>query len=173
MTNIHSFPPISKEDSHVLLLGSMPGKESLVKNEYYAHSRNSFWRIMESVLGISIEKSYLEKTTALLNRGIALWDVLKTCTRDSSLDSDIIESSIICNNFEDFYISHPRISKVFFNGKKAEDMYMKYVWPKLSDDYKKIDRFRLPSTSPANASKTLGEKASIWKSIERTKGVKF
>jgi len=151
----------------------MPGKESLVKNEYYAHSRNSFWRIMELVLGIPVGLSYLERTTALLNQGIALWDVLKTCTRDSSLDSDIIESSIICNNFEYFYKSNPRKFKVFFNGKKAENSYMKNVWPKLSDDNKKIYHFGLPSTSPTNAHKTFDEKLSAWKTINITKGVKF
>ena len=165
MAHILSFPPISNSNSRVLILGSIPGKESLVKNEYYAYSRNSFWPIMELVLGIPIEKPYFEKTTALLNRGMALWDVLKTCTRNSSLDSDIIESSINCNNFESFYMSHPRIFKVFFNGKKAEDMYMKYVWPELLDDYKKIECLRLPSTSPANASKTFGDKVSVWKEL--------
>jgi len=167
MNHIHSFPPISNKDSRVLILGSIPGKESLKKNQYYAHSRNSFWKIMESVLGIPAEKAYLERTSALLNRSIALWDVLKTCTRDSSLDSDINESSIICNDFEDFYTSHPHIFKVFFNGKKAEVMYMKYVRPNLSDKFKNIDHLRLPSTSPANASKTLNNKVSAWKSIIR------
>ena len=71
MTHIHSFPPISNKNSRVLILGSMPGKESLMKNEYYAHSRNAFWRIMEMVLGVSGEKSYMKKTAALLDRGIA------------------------------------------------------------------------------------------------------
>jgi len=165
MNHIHSFPPIANKDSRVLILGSMPGKESLMKNQYYAHSRNSFWRILESVLGIPVEKPYLARTTALLNRGIALWDVLKTCTRDSSLDSDINESSIICNDFEDFYASHPHIFKVFFNGKKAEDMYMKYVRLELSDKSKNFYRLRLPSTSPANASKKFSDKVSAWKSI--------
>ena len=138
MSAIFSFPPVSGKDAQVLILGSMPGKESLIKNQYYANSRNSFWRIMELVFDIPVEKPYLERTAALVNQGIALWDVINTCTRDSSLDSDIIESSIIYNDFKDFYVSHPRISKVCFNGKKAESAYRKYVWPGLSDELNAI-----------------------------------
>lgn len=125
---------------------------------------------MKRVLGIPIELSYSERTNALLNEGIALWDVLKTCTRDSSLDSDIKEPS--CNDFEDFYGSHPRIDKVFFNGKTAEDMYMKYVRPELSEKFKNINYFRLPSTSSANARKTFDDKVSEWKSITGVEEIK-
>lgn len=122
MKHIHSFPPISTEESQVLILETMPGKESLLKNDYYAHSRNSFWRIMRVILEISEEASYLERTNALLNGKLALWDVLKACTRESSLDSDIVESSIICNEFNEFFESYSNISKVFFNGAKAETL---------------------------------------------------
>ncbi len=165
MNHIHSFPPISDKDSRVLILGSMPGKESLVNNEYYAHSRNSFWRIMGEILEIPEGISYVDKTKALLNGEIALWDVLKACTRESSLDSDIVESSIICNDFNKFYESHHYVSKVFFNGAKAEALYMKYVHPDLPDESRDIQYVRLPSTSPANARQTLNAKIDAWRVI--------
>ena len=165
MNPIQSFPPISNKVSRVLILGSIPGNESLLKNEYYAHPRNSFWRIMGALLETPEEASYLKRTNALLNGKFALWDVLKGCTRESSLDSDIVESSITCNDFREFYVSHPNISKVFFNGAKAEAVYMKYVHPDLPAPSRGIQRIRLPSTSPANARKTLEEKIDAWKAI--------
>ena len=37
---IEGFPPIVFEDSEVLLLGTLPGEESLQKQYYYADNRN-------------------------------------------------------------------------------------------------------------------------------------
>lgn len=71
MDYIHSFSPISNKDSGVLILGSMPGKESLLKNQYYAHPRNSFWRIIGEMLEFPEGASYLERTNALLNGELA------------------------------------------------------------------------------------------------------
>lgn len=166
MEHIHSFPPISNKESQVLILGSMPGSESLMKNEYYANPRNSFWRIMGAIIEIPEEASYLERANALLNGNMALWDVLKACTRESSLDSDIVESSIICNDFREFFASHPSITKVFFNGGTPEALYMKYVHPDLPDPFKDLKFVRLPSTSPANARQTLTAKTDAWRAIE-------
>lgn len=120
---------------------------------------------MGAILDIPEGASYLEGTNALLSGKLALWDVLKACTRESSLDSDIVESSIICNDFQEFYASHPLISKVLFNGAKAEALYMKYVHPDLPDKFKNIKYVRLPSTSPANARQTLKDKIDAWQAI--------
>jgi len=165
ITHIRSFSPVSRKDSRVLILGTMPGKESLMKNEYYANPRNSFWRVIGTILSIDAKISYSDRKTALLNQGIALWDVLMTCTRDSSLDSDIVETSIICNDFIKFFASHPNIHKIFFNGAKAEILYAKHILPNLSDQHRRVSHIRLPSTSPANAGKTLNDKISEWRVI--------
>jgi hypoxanthine-DNA glycosylase len=150
--------------SQVLILGSMPGKASLAANQYYAHPRNAFWKIVERAFDLAPESCYSDRIGVLTARQVALWDVLKTCTRESSLDSDIVESSVVPNNFESFFESHPDVSRVYFNGAKAEKSYAKHVLPTLGESIR-ITYVRLPSTSPANASMTLEDKISAWKCI--------
>ena len=161
---VHSFAPISSDDAQVLILGSMPGKASLEANQYYAHPQNAFWKIVERVLGLDPGTCYADKTKILTANRVALWDVLKTCTRESSLDSDIVESSIVPNDFKAFFASHLSVSRVYFNGAMAEKSYRKYVAPTLGE-ISRLTYVRLPSTSPANASLTLEAKIAAWKCI--------
>lgn len=170
MAHAHSFAPISAPSAGVLILGSMPGKASLAAQQYYAHPRNDFWPIMGKLLALPQEAPYEVRCRALLSADIALWDVLKTCTRSSSLDSDIIESSIVANDFEGFLRAHTGIHTVFFNGAKAENIYNRYVMPRLSDDFAKLRKMRLPSTSPANASIPFAKKLAQWRVISARMG---
>lgn len=75
------FPPIADKKAKVLILGSMPGEESLRKNEYYANPKNCFWRIMAALLGFGGDLNYEERTRILKKNRIALWDVMKSCER--------------------------------------------------------------------------------------------
>jgi len=145
----------------------MPGKASLKANQYYAHPRNAFWKIMGHVLGVDLGSRYTDRLKILTANRVALWDVLKTCTRKSSLDSDIVESSIIPNDFRAFFGSHPDISRVYFNGAMAENSYRKHVLPTLGEA-PRLSCVRLPSTSPANASTTLEAKIAAWRRIVPT-----
>ena len=140
----------------------MPGKASLRAAQYYAHPRNAFWKIAGDVLGIDPAAPYRSRVSGLRREGIALWDVLKSCTRESSLDSDIDESSIVVNDLRGFLIAHPRIKSVCFNGQKAESTYHKRILPDLSDA-PTILYHRLPSTSPANASISYAKKLASWR----------
>ena len=45
------FPPVVNRESRVLVLGTLPGPESLRQRQYYAQSRNAFWRIMGALVG--------------------------------------------------------------------------------------------------------------------------
>jgi TDG/mug DNA glycosylase family protein len=164
-TFIHSFPPLSDSGVTRLILGSMPGKASLAADQYYAHPRNYFWRIVGVVLGIPNGLRYEARCEALNRKGVAVWDVLKTCTRSSSLDSDILESSIVPNDFVGFLCSHPEINAIFFNGAKAEQIYRRHVQPKMPDSLASIRTIRLPSTSPANASVPFKDKLEQWGAI--------
>ena len=161
MSCIHGFPPISRPDAHTLVLGSMPGRESLLQQRYYAHPRNAFWPIVTDLFDIDAA-DYEQATEGLGRHGIALWDVLKACSRSSSLDSDIDDNSIVTNDFEKFLIHHPHINRVFFNGAKAESVFRKHILPGLPDSQSKIELQRLPSTSPAHASMSLAEKRQAW-----------
>jgi len=160
------FPPIADERATILILGSMPGEESLRKNEYYANSRNTFWKIMASLFNYDYLASYQEKIRELTKHKIALWDVIQTCERQGSLDSAIDNKTIIENDFASFFRSHPNIKHVFFNGAKAESEYLKRVLPNLSDQAKGIAYSRLPSTSPAMAQLSFDEKLLQWSTIK-------
>lgn len=94
MTNSTGFPPIAKPDATILILGSMPGQKSLDENQYYAHPRNSFWPIILKLFKLKGELTYTQREQLLLDNRIAVWDVLKSCYREGSLDSDIDNSSI-------------------------------------------------------------------------------
>jgi TDG/mug DNA glycosylase family protein len=162
--HIQGFPPICQSDAHTLVLGSVPSRESLSRKKYYAHPRNSFWPIMTRLLDIT-NMDYTGRAQQAMEGGIAIWDVLQTCKRHSSLDSDIEDSSIVTNDFRTFFEEHPGITRVFFNGAKAESVYLKHVLPHLPAGQAKIKLQRLPSTSPANAAMTVKRKLEKWRVI--------
>lgn len=158
-----SFPPVARNDAKVLILGSMPGKVSLARQQYYAHPQNLFWRFMGQLFGAGPELAYAQRLQILQENGVALWDVLKECYRESALDSDIVEASIIANDFDDFLAQHPEIERIYFNGTKAEQAFRKYVLPRLAHTGLKM--VKLPSTSPANASIPSMEKLEAWRQV--------
>ena len=154
---------MSAHDARVLILGSMPGRASLEANEYYAHPRNAFWPVVEAVLGISRTLPYAARLRGLVKQRVALWDVLRTCTRVTSLDSDIVESSIVPNDFIGFFARHPQITQVFFNGLGSQKIFMRHVHRDISVRHPGIVYTRLPSTSPANARYSLRDKVESWR----------
>lgn len=147
----------------MLILGSMPGKASLLAGQYYAHPRNLFWPMMEWLYGIDSQAPYLVRCAELKRHGLALWDVLKSCTRSSSLDSDIVENSIVTNDLAGLLDTHPQLQKICFNGAKAMTAYERYVGRGLSSRYPNLQLLRLPSTSPANAAIALETKRTQWR----------
>ena len=161
---VHSFPPISDPASRVLILGSMPGKASLRAKQYYAHPQNAFWRIIAALFGLDAATPYELRVEALRGNGIALWDVMKSCTRESSLDSDVVESSIVPNAFPTFLRAHPRIATICFNGAKAEESFQRYALPRLGARAD-LAYYRLPSTSPAHASLPFAKKLAAWRAV--------
>ena len=159
--HIHSFPPIAAPGATLLILGSMPGRASLLANQYYAHPRNAFWPIMGELFGAGPELPYARRVRVLKRAGIAVWDVLASCTRGSSLDSDIDEDSIVPNDFASFFRAHPRIQRVFFNGAKAEASFRRHVLHRIAATTLHFER--LPSTSPAHASWSHARKLKAWR----------
>jgi TDG/mug DNA glycosylase family protein len=165
MPRIRCFAPIEDPAATVLILGSMPGKASLAAGEYYAHPRNVFWPIMGELTGARPTLPYQDRLKILRSSGIALWDVLGSCVRKSSLDSHIEADSVVPNDFKTFFLQHPNITRVFFNGAKAEQCFMKHVRPALASPA--LQYQRLPSTSPANAGITYEQKLLAWQSAIR------
>ena len=165
MTQIFSFPPISNSDARVLILGSMPGAMSLRLQQYYGHPQNAFWKIVGEIFGFDARDGYAQRAAALVQHKVALWDVLAACVREGSLDSAIDSSSVVPNDFAAFFLRHPNIRRVCFNGATAESVYRKKVLPTLSTTHR-IEYIRLPSTSPAHAGMSFVAKAAAWRVID-------
>ncbi|MCW8830889.1 MAG: DNA-deoxyinosine glycosylase [Gammaproteobacteria bacterium] len=156
------FPPASLPDAELLIVGSMPGKLSLEYNQYYAHPRNLFWQIMYQVLGIELDKSYESRIKELNQNKIALWDVIRQCEREGSLDSSINSETEEVNDFAGFLSSHQAITRICFNGKKAFLSFKKNILSSHSSIADHYDLIVLPSTSPANASIPRDVKIAQW-----------
>ena len=157
-----SFAPITPDNANILILGTMPGTKSLELNQYYGHKQNNFWKFMFEILKEKFSTDYETRTALLIKNKIALWDVLQFCDREGSLDSAI--KNEIANDFETFLETHSNINTILFNGQKAAAFFKKYV--QLKKQYCLIT---LPSSSPANASKTFESKLEEWKIIETLK----
>lgn len=157
------FAPVEKSDARVLILGSMPGVESLRQNQYYAFKHNKFWQIMSELIGFENSLSYEKRCAVLVENRIALWDVLADCHRPGSLDSAISQEQ--ANDFESFFREHKNLQAIFFNGQKAGQCFKKHVLKKLPTLCASLKITVLPSTSPANAGTKYDAKLKAWREI--------
>lgn len=151
------FPPVLDSATRILVLGSFPGEASLAAQQYYAHPRNQFWRLLSAVLGGALTSlPYEERLQCLLSHGVGLWDVLEACEREGSLDAAIRRPRP--NEFAKLKHQCPRLEKVCFNGKTSgrfEPIFAAAGFRTLV----------LPSSSPANAQLSFEEKLAHWKNI--------
>lgn len=159
MEQSEGFPPIAGPDARILVLGTLPSQRSIAKHQYYAHPQNAFWPIMKELLGI--EGSYADRCEQLVKNRIALWDVLANSVRPGSMDADIRLESARPNDFEEFLAAHTKIRLIAFNGKKAEQLFEKFVDIPSMDG--SIRRIGLPSTSPAYATMSFSGKLGAWR----------
>jgi double-stranded uracil-DNA glycosylase len=156
------FAPIARADARVLILGSLPGRESLRRRQYYAQPQNAFWRIMGALFDAGPERSYAERRAQLIAARVAVWDVCAAAYRAGSLDSAILASSVVANDLGRFLARHPAIGLVCFNGAKAAALYRRHVLPALPPPLRELRSVVLPSTSPAHASLRLERKIAAW-----------
>lgn len=168
MNAVSGFPPVVGLRPRVLILGSMPGVASLERRQYYAHPRNAYWRIMGDLFDAGDDLPYPRRLEALSSNDIALWDVLASCYRPGSLDSNIDAAGAQPNDFADLFKRHATIRHVFFNGRKAADVFRRRVAPILADD--DLEYRTLPSTSPAHASRTYEQKLLEWSAVRDALG---
>ena len=154
------FPPISSPSARVLILGSLPGRLSLERGEYYANPQNAFWKVIVARVP-ELPSDYAGRVRALIEHRVALWDVLAAATRSGSLDADIADDGIP-NNFRAFFHAHPDIQLVGFNGATSAKLYQRHVIPTLTDGQRAMATTTLPSTSPAHTGLTFAEKADRW-----------
>lgn len=159
------FPPIARRDARVLILGSLPGQESLRRQQYYAQPRNAFWPIMGELAGAGPGLPYPQRTRRLAAAGIALWDVCRAAFRAGSLDASIVAASVVPNDVGAFLARHPRIRLVCFNGRTAAALYRRHVVPGLPPRLRAVATLELPSTSPAHAALPFSAKLERWREL--------
>ena len=157
----HPIPPVYDKNSEILILGSFPSVKSREQGFFYGHPQNRFWKVTAAVFGEEVPGSIEEKKAFLLRNHIAVWDVIESCEILGSSDSSI--KNVKANDLTKL-LENTRISLLFVNGKTAEKMYNKYVFPILGREC-----ICLPSTSPANAAWNTERLISEWKIINGTK----
>ena len=158
-----SFPPIVDQQARVLVLGTLPGEESLRRGEYYAHPRNLFWPIVFALFDAVPAPSYAERLAFVAAHRIALWDVCKTGEREASSDSTIRRE---CPNPIDRLLeTHPLIRAIAFHGIGAQRLYDRH-FPRRPD----INYLALPSTSPAHARIGFAGKLATWAALREAVG---
>ncbi|MBQ9336330.1 MAG: DNA-deoxyinosine glycosylase [Lentisphaeria bacterium] len=160
--SLHSFAPSATPDARVLILGSMPGGESLRRQQYYAHPRNAFWPIMGSLFGFSAGLPYEKRLEYLKKHHVALWDSLAGCERDGSLDSNIRAPEP--NDIPALLRRCPAIRAIFCNGT-ASFRFLKKYHPELFGR-PGLEIIQLPSTSPAAAVLSFEEKLARWQIVK-------
>ena len=150
----HTFSPVYDEHSKILILGSLPSVKSREAGFYYGHPQNRFWKVLAAVLSCPVSVSIQEKKEMLLEHRIALWDVIESCDIVGSSDSSI--KNVVPADVG-MLLEKAAIDRIYANGKKAESLYRKYIFPKT-----KMPVTALPSTSPANAAWSLEKLAEMW-----------
>jgi double-stranded uracil-DNA glycosylase len=153
-----SFPPIVDARARLLVLGTLPGEESLRRQQYYAHPRNLFWRIAFALFDATPPSDYSERVGFVAAHRIALWDVCEVGERDRSADTTIrLERPNAIDRLLDEY---PLIRAVAFNGTTARRLYDRHFARRANLTY-----FALPSTSPAHATVDFTGKLAHWSAL--------
>lgn len=161
MSPIYSFSPFAAKNAEVLILGSIPGEESLRQQQYYAHPRNLFWKIMGALFDFDPALPYAARINKLLENRIALWDTVHNCQRPGSMDSAITDEN--ANDFESFFKEYSTINRVFFNGQTAHRLFMKHTRTMFLPA---LEFYVMPSTSPANAVVSFADRLEAWRMIK-------
>lgn len=149
----HPFKPVYSKSSKIIFLGSIASTKSREIGYPYASPKNRFWKVLE----IIFNEKVADYKKFLLSKDIALWDVIKSCEISGSSDSSI--KNVVVNEVWEV-LENSNIKQVFTNGKKADELYNKYVYPKTN-----IKSICLSSTSPANATKKLDDLVEEYKII--------
>ncbi len=151
------FPPVLHHDTRILLLGSFPGVASLAAQQYYAHPRNQFWKLLSAILDDNlVDLTYADRLHRLRQHRIGLWDALDVCAREGSLDSAIKNAKP--NDFAMLRQYCPQLVRIGFNGKASGAFAPLF-------DAAGFETLVLPSSSPANAQWSFSEKLAVWRGI--------
>ncbi len=164
MTLVHSFEPIVGRDPRIVILGSMPGVVSLQAVQYYANPRNVFWAIIAELFGIDTDCNYESRIRQISRSPLILWDTLKACHREGSLDSKILRQQIEANNIAGLIEQHSSLRVIAFNGAASAKYFDQLEKHRLPANHRP-ELIKLPSTSPANAAMNFEQKLAAWRKL--------
>lgn len=153
-----SFPPIVDARAVALVLGTLPGEESLRRQQYYAHPRNLFWPIVFALFGDGAVPDYETRLAFAQASRLALWDVCGLAEREASADTTI--RAELPNEIPALLDTHPNIRAVAFNGTTARRLHDRHFRRRPGLTY-----LALPSTSPAHASLGFAAKLAAWRAL--------
>lgn len=153
-------PPLVSRQTRLLILGSFPGVASLAAQQYYGHPQNQFWKILQAIWPSSriptSVSSYQIRSAWLLGKQLGVWDVYAACEREGSLDSKI--RNPVVNDFAALRQHCPRLEAIAHNG--GESFKHSRHTALLG-----LPVYKLPSTSPANASWSFERKLAAWRDV--------
>jgi hypoxanthine-DNA glycosylase len=149
--------PVYDAFSKILILGSFPSVKSRAAHFFYGHPKNRFWPLLALLLNASVPVTVAQKKALLLRHHIALWDVVQSCDIKGSSDSSI--TNVVPNDIA-HVVASSQIHRVFTNGQTAHRLYGRHCQFAVG-----LPATLLPSTSPANANKTMDALASDWRTI--------
>lgn len=159
---LQGLPPLLDRHTRLVVLGSFPGVASLRAQQYYGHPQNQFWKIMSALLSTQAANvmtlPYADRAKWLLSQGVGLWDVYAACEREGSLDADIQNAQP--NDLQSLRTRCPALVAIAHNGGES------FKHAKLTRALG-LPVYRLPSTSPANASWSFQRKLEAWREVFR------
>lgn len=191
-------PPLVSGQTRLLILGSFPGVASLAAQQYYGHPQNHFWKILQAIWPSSAiatgADSYKSRSEWLLSRQLGLWDVYAACEREGSLDSAIRRP--VVNDFAAIQRLCPALQAIAHNGGESFK-HSKHVSAALEGagaavrsagppqastaplggsvlhevNSVGVQFYKLPSTSPANASWSFDRKLAAWREVFEKHGL--
>lgn len=164
---LQGLPPLLDAHTRLVVLGSFPSIASLRAQAYYGHPQNQFWKILTTLLSTHpaavMALPYADRAKWLLSQGVGLWDVYAVCEREGSLDADIQNAQP--NDVQSLRTRCPALVAIAHHGGES------FKHAKLTRGLG-LPVYRLPSTSPANASWTFQRKCEAWREVFEASGLR-
>ena len=162
------FEPLMCDIPKIVIMGTLPGRESLEHKEYYYSNSNRIWQVLCLLTGETIPRNYEQKKALLAKYHIVLGDYYKSAIRPGSDDRKIQDG--IPNDMVAFIRENPTIDTFAINGFGKYKKFGKRIRNSLSAGLpgKMIRVLSLPDTSGVNKSNGWGNiqaLANEWKKI--------
>ncbi|MES2742665.1 MAG: DNA-deoxyinosine glycosylase [Pseudomonadota bacterium] len=150
------FDPVIDRHTRLLVLGSLPGDQSLMREQYYGNRQNKFWSLVSHITQTDlVALDYPARLSTLLGHRIGLWDVVAEARRTGSLDTSIRERHD--NDLCGLLAAFPAVAAIAFNGGAAARIGIKLLGERAAC-YRIV---QLPSSSPAHTL-AYAEKLRAW-----------